>query len=1254
MINGTPTIAVLVTGSPISLLSNELAISLKLAYSSQTSFPNLQGVSGTRLNILGKTRNVSLQIENTVFKIDLLVISNIMTTTLLLGLDFIRGSGLILDFTKGKLISDVGPLSQKLVSKIEANGQYTVKPLSTALVYAKVQSNKPKDIHEEFSCTELVLKKRNSFNDVIVYEVTNPTPNTFEIFDSQILGISYEGTKDNTPEIASHPMSSKDRATLVFKHLKINENNQLSAPQKEEVKRLLLNFHDIFAIEERDIGNIKDYTHTIKITNEQELIKFNRTYPVPFKFVEAAKIELKRLERLGVIYKAKTKFSIPSFFIKKGDTGKLRLINDFRHLNSLTSPELACIPSSEVILTSFHENNAKLFCSLDLSDGFYSIPLDRKAQEYCSFTIPNIGSYSYAKLPLCLSNSPSSMSFVVQKALSDVKNCLIYVDDFLIYGKDATEIIETLSEVLKRLKDNGFKINFKKMTFAVSEVKFLGLGVSAQGIKPLHDKVNAIKLLQPPTTRKGCMAVVGSFTYYNRFIDHFSEKIKPLVECIKERKEFGRVCPFKLTNDAKQAFEKLKLCLISAPILRLPSPNKKFFLFTDASQMTVAAVLTQLEDDNYMPISYFSKSLTPGQTNYCAFLRELLAIVQAIKHFKYYLEGGVFEIFTDSQTLTRPKFLTRTQIRCVIFWILEITERFTFTITYIQGKRNNLADALSRIDHNALPPKESSRWTEWFEKEFDSKDEKVVNLINVKDSGTGTEDDPYDHFLDSHGDFLEEQMKDEDITYIRTLLETEGQMSAEDIPSQLSDYRRVWHFLTISKSDLVAIKWYDEMTETFSLKIVVPAKNVDKILFDSHCHETGGHLNYMKTLSKARTVFWWPKMTKLIKLYCNSCEICHKHNISGHPKPVAELKFWDSGNSPGQCIAIDVWESGRHTRSDKYVLVIVDKFSKFVTFTVMQNSRAPTIAKVLVDYFLSNGIPNLILSDLGPNLQGKVMNNLLQLLKISRLRTSPYYPQCNGAAERQFRTMKNILVKFVSENPSDYKELVPFLAYAMNTSIHPATKVSPFVLQRGYEPRHLSSIYWGITSTEYYRNGQHYALEQHKKLRTVYKFALKNIKNMEMSVAETWHHKVKYLKFHEGQDVYYFHKVDNIGHKKIKSPYHLAKIVKVYPADVYLIKLKSSGRQIMSSYNKLTLKPYHVQRDYPSIDARTDEREEWLHLENETVQESEKQYSEESDDTSDDEVVDVANEETTETETVHVPRRSTRDTRGVAPPRYQA
>ena len=631
--------------------------------------------------------------------------------------------------------------------------------------------------------------------------------------ENQVLGISYNTpTNDVQLGLSSHPLSPRDRARVVLRHLKINNHPELSHSQKEQVCRLILDFHDVFAIEDCDIGNIKDYKHSVKVSDELQLIKGNRTYPVPLKFVEGAKVELRRLEKLGVIYKSKTRFSVPSFFIKKGTSGKLRLLSDFRFLNSLTSAELACIPSSEVLLTSFHESNAKLFCSLDLSDGFYAISLDDQARQYCSFTIPNIGSYSYAKLPLGLSNSPSSMSFVVQRALSDVPNCLCYVDDFLIFGKNAQEIINTLRNVFKKLKADGFRINFKKMTFAVREVRFLGFSVSARGLKPLDDKVAAIKLLQPPTTRKGCQAVVGSLNYYNRFIENFSEKIKPMIECIKQKKGPGRTLPFKLTDEAKQAFEKLKLCLASAPILRLPCPTKKFYLFTDASQKTVGAVLMQKYDECFMPISYFSKSLTPGQTNYCAFLRELLAIVQAIKHFKYYLEGSVFEVRTDSMTLTKPKFLTRTQIRCALFWILEITQRYHFTVSYIRGKDNNLPDILSRIDHKELPPKDSSKWSQWFENEFNSADENIVKSIhegtsgNRQSTGSGTETDPYDYLHDNHGDFIEEQMSDEDLAYLRTLLETDDQISSEDVPSRLSDYKRVWNFLTISKSGLVSIK----------------------------------------------------------------------------------------------------------------------------------------------------------------------------------------------------------------------------------------------------------------------------------------------------------------------------------------------------------------------------------------------------------------------------------------------------------------
>ena len=408
-------------------------------------------------------------------------------------------------------------------------------------------------------------------------------------------------------------------------------------------------------------------------------------------------------------------------------------------------------------MTSFSESNAQIFCSIDISDGFYSIPLDKKSQEYCSFTIPNIGSYSFAKLPLGLSGSPSSMSFVMSRALAGVRNCLVYVDDFLLYAKNVDELIGILKEVLIKLQDNGLLISVRKMKFGLREISFLGFNVSCKGVSPIEDKVAAIKLLQPPMTKKGFQAVIGSLNYYNRFIKGFSEKIRPLIDCIKQPKLVtGRSPPFKLTEEAKQAFELLKLCLTKNPILRLPCPDKKFYLFTDASQRTVGAVLTQLHGEHYMPVSYFSKSLTQGQTNYCAFLRELLAIVQAIKHFKYYLEGAKFEVRSDSQTLTRPKFLTRTQIRCAIFWVLEITSRFQFTITYVKGKDNHLADNLSRIDHKSLPPTDSSKWNGWFENEFNDSDNRVVNTITTKndqitDTGDGSEDNPFDYYTDHHG-----------------------------------------------------------------------------------------------------------------------------------------------------------------------------------------------------------------------------------------------------------------------------------------------------------------------------------------------------------------------------------------------------------------------------------------------------------------------------------------------------------------------
>ena len=95
-----------------------------------------------------------------------------------------------------------------------------------------------------------------------------------------------------------------------------------------------------------------------------------------------------------------------------------------------------------------------------------------------------------------------------------------------------------------------------------------------------------------------------------------------------------------------------------------------------------------------------------------------------------------------------------------------------------------------------------------------------------------------------------------------------------------------------------------------------------------------------------------------------------------------------------------------------------------------------------------------------------------------------------------------------------------------------------------------------------------------------------------MSIAETWNAKCKYTKYTEGQIVYYYYPIQSIPHRKIRSPFNKAKIIKVYPCDVYMIQLENSGRKLITSYNKITLIPHHIEsknRDTETSDSDNDD-----------------------------------------------------------------
>jgi len=152
---------------------------------------------------------------------------------------------------------------------------------------------------------------------------------------------------------------------------------------------------------------------------------------------------------------------------------------------------------------------------------------------------------------------------------------------------------------------------------------------------------------------------------------------------------------FEWTSQCDHAFTKLKYALISSPKLAMPNDRDPFLLDTDAYDVSIGAVLSQVQDGVERVIAYASRSLSKPERNYCVFLRkELLAIVCYTKAFPQYLLGRQFVVRTDHSALqwlrSTPEPIGQQARWC------ETLEEFDFQIVHCPGRLHGNADALSR------------------------------------------------------------------------------------------------------------------------------------------------------------------------------------------------------------------------------------------------------------------------------------------------------------------------------------------------------------------------------------------------------------------------------------------------------------------------------------------------------------------------------------------------------------------------------
>lgn len=804
---------------------------------------------------------------------------------------------------------------------------------------------------------------------------------------------------------------------------------------RKVIENLLASNRDIIAEKTSELGKAIGIRHEIDTGDAAPIFTPVRRAARAMQHIIQQNVEEMLLHQ--IIRPSSSPYSSPVVLVPK-KTGEKRFCIDYRKLNAITIKNKYPLPRIDETIDHLH--GAKFFSTIDLFSGYWQIEIEEKDKHKTAFTTED-GHFEFNRMPFGLTNAPATFQKLINDALRPAlkKYALVYLDDVIIFSKTIKEHIKHISLVFDFLRKAGLKIKLSKCTFLKKEVEYLGHIVTEHGMKPDPKKQLVIQNYPVPENVDQVRSFLGLAGYYRKFVKNYADKAHPLTKLTGKNVEWA------WGPEQQTAFQQLKNCLTSPPILGYPDFSRDFIIHTDASGYGVGSVLAQMQVDKgkekEVVIAYTSQHLDKTQTNWSTIEKEAYAIVHAVKTFYPYLYGRKFQVLTDHrplQWLMSIKEPTGKLAR----WALCLQE-FDIDISYRPGKANQNADCLSRIP------------------------------VPNSDDRTAPEENSPVIFLMTK-DFLTEQAKDKYCTSAREKYliakgkhETqESERSGHEVAGRLMKYspRRSRSGSSSSMEDdsdedsHEFIELHNGLMGTPHGQILVPEPLRLKILQRFHDSLYAGHLGTQKTTARIRRRYLWPGMTKQIREYVRKCEICAKRKAVGSSK--APLQSMPPPKHVWQTMAMDiVGPLTESTTGNNYILVMGEYFTRYIVTAPMPNQTAETVAKTFIkSIVLQHGVPEQVLTDQGSNFLSELMDVLYKQLGIERLRTTAYRPCCDGMIERFNRTVGDMLASYVSKQPNRWDEYLPYATFAYNTAVHASTGYAPFYLMFGREAREPNDV----------------------------------------------------------------------------------------------------------------------------------------------------------------------------------------------------
>ncbi|MCP4988050.1 MAG: DDE-type integrase/transposase/recombinase, partial [Colwellia sp.] len=648
-------------------------------------------------------------------------------------------------------------------------------------------------------------------------------------------------------------------------------------------------------------------------------------------------------------------------------------------------------------------------------------------------------------------------------------------------------------------------------------IKYLGIIVTADGLRADQKYIDQVIRLKRSESSKEVERYCGMIQWLGRFIPNLSKLLAP-INALKKKNQ-----RFQWTSKHQKHFEAVQRALNNAKLLRHPDFTKPYFVQTDASKAAIGAVLLQDFGNGFLePIEFISRKFTSAEDGWHASERELVAVVFALRKWIRYLLPTHFTVFTDHKNLKNLFENKEIKIGKLQRWVIFL-QQFDFTAHYLPGKDNYIADYLSRDAQNVDEIVREERpilavpQTPTIASELHASDlrNEMLHIMTPTETPTvftaadrpkrvqrseyyvPSEHEPitadpgfgklkkdqvdhvaedglpqstilfptelnqrqeiedfviYDEDFGKHINvtaFRKEQKTDKFCKIIRDSLRTGEPTEFNEFNKQIKQnrYKTSHEDILFRRND--DLQWTPVVPKTLR-------KYILKYFHESHSFN---HQGINRTYHTLRQYFYWPNQEISISEANKQCDACQHTNARTDPRSGAR-KPWISTDTFEDVSCDLIGPMPITDNGNRYALTIMDRFSKYGVVVTLQDIRATTIVKAILEHWIYvYGAPKRILSDNGTQFASIIWKLVMKTIKTKILFTTACNPEANGMIERFHDFIKKKLSIRAFEKKLDYWSkdnwdiYIACIVYSYNATVHTATGHAPFKILFGKNVR---------------------------------------------------------------------------------------------------------------------------------------------------------------------------------------------------------